>query len=145
VATILLVEDDPDIRETLTEILHGECYTVLTAGHGREGLSVLLSLPELPDVILLDLRMPVMDGRELRRCLRSHPEWHRIPVVIYSGTPDFCPSDDLEPLAGHLVKPVEIPVLLAILRRCSPPGSGSGCVQAAVEDSEADDLELVAA
>lgn len=118
--TILLVEDDPDIRETLTEILHYERYAVLTASHGREGLAVLASLHELPDVILLDLQMPVMDGREFRQELRAHPEWRSIPVVVYSGTPDFCPPGDLMPLAGNLVKPVEVPELLGVLQNCCP-------------------------
>lgn len=117
-ATILLVEDDPDVREPLSEILHDELYTVLTAGHGGEGLTVLSSRGTLPDVILLDLRMPVMDGREFLVRLRGHPDWRNIPVVVYSGTPDFCPPDALGPVAGNLVKPVQIPVLLDLLARC---------------------------
>lgn len=143
-ATVLLIEDDPDIRETLTEILHGERYSVLTASNGQEGLSVLSSIRVLPEVILLDLRMPVMDGREFRIHLRVHPTWGHIPVVVYSGTPDFCPPGDLEPLAANLLKPVEIPVLLEVIRNCcrgtEPPGfdpEDEGC--------ELGDLELLAA
>lgn len=129
-ATILLVEDDPDIREPLSEILHEERYTVLTAGHGGEGLSVLSSLCTLPDVILLDLRMPVMDGREFLVRLRSRPEWRSIPVVVYTGTPDFCPPDEPDTVAANLLKPVEIPLLLEVLARCCG-GRNAGAAQRA--------------
>lgn len=142
-ATILIVEDDPDIRETLTEILQGERYTVLTAGHGEEALTILAAVDDLPRVILLDLRMPVMDGREFRLRLRLHPRWRDIPVVVYSGTPDFCPPGDLEPLVANLIKPVEMPVLLRVLRRCCharEARSGSATVE-----GELPALELVAA
>jgi CheY-like chemotaxis protein len=145
VATILLVEDDPDIRETLSEILHGERYTVLTAAHGREGLTLLSALRVLPDLILLDLRMPVMDGREFRGVLLAHPEWRAIPVVVYSGTPDFCPPEDLEPLAANLVKPVEIPVLLAVLARYCGPRATAPHAGLSAGDGELDEELLFAA
>lgn len=144
-ATILLVEDDPDIRETLTEILHCERYDVLTAGHGREGMAVLASLRELPDLILLDLRMPVMDGREFRLELRAHPEWSAIPVVVYSGTPDFCPPGDLMPLAGSLMKPVEVPELLGVLRRCCPATAERRPTEPDNAEYDTDEFGLLAA
>ena len=116
--TILCVEDDPDVRETFAAILEEEGYRVLTAGDGREGLATLAAAPTLPDAILLDLRMPVMDGREFRAQLRLHPQWCEIAVVICSGTPGACSGGDLEPLAASLVKPVDVPQLLEILGRC---------------------------
>ncbi|MCC2670242.1 MAG: chemotaxis protein CheY [Armatimonadetes bacterium] len=116
--TILCVEDDPDVRETLTAILEDQGYAVLTAGNGREGLTALASAPTLPDAILLDLRMPVMDGPEFRTHLRLHPEWSHIAVVVCSGTPGCGSNEELEPLAGSFLKPVEVPELLALLQRC---------------------------
>jgi len=145
VATILIVEDDPDLRETLAEILLCERYQVLTAAHGHEGLLLLSSLRVLPDVILLDLRMPVMDGREFRSVLRGDPVWQVIPVVVYSGTPDFCPPDDLEPLAANLLKPVEIPVLLQVLAGCCRGQAVSAVSHTEIERYEEEEEPLLAA
>src|SRR4051812_46327475 len=62
-AKILIVEDDVDIRDSLRQLLEDEGFSVLTAGNGREGLERLKSMSQ-PCLILLDLLMPVMDGRE---------------------------------------------------------------------------------
>ena len=69
--TLLIVEDDPDIRACLEEIMVSEGFEVLTAAHGREALQALQSAQTLPALILLDLTMPVMDGPQFLAELAS--------------------------------------------------------------------------
>jgi CheY-like chemotaxis protein len=84
---ILLVEDDPDVRYSVTLVLQNEGYDVATAGDGREALEVLRRAA--PALILLDLMMPVMDGFEFRVRQMQDPELARIPVIIFSGGSDL--------------------------------------------------------
>lgn len=84
---ILLVEDDTAIRETMSELLAEEGYRVTTAANGAEALE-LLDASDAPSLILLDLMMPVMNGFELRRALRSDPRLADIPVVVISASRD---------------------------------------------------------
>ncbi len=81
---ILLVEDDWSIRAALTGILEEEGYVVTTASNGRQALERLRS-SSTPDLIVLDLRMPIMDGWEFRAAQKSDPELARIPVVAVSA------------------------------------------------------------
>lgn len=82
---ILVVEDDDAIRRLASDLLTDEGYEVRTARTGQEGLDVLAAwLPEMPDLILLDLMMPVMDGETFHQHL---PETARaIPVLVLSGS-----------------------------------------------------------
>jgi|GEM_PF-2820402 len=79
----LLVEDDPEIRALLRRALENDGWTVTEAGNGREGLSQ--AIRQRPDVILLDLLMPVMDGFEFVQELRRKEEWREIPVVVLTA------------------------------------------------------------
>lgn len=81
---ILLVDDDPDIRETLSEFLSDEGYDVASAGNGREALQALRGAPP-PCVILLDLSMPVMDGFEFRAEQLKDAAIAGIPVVVVTA------------------------------------------------------------
>src|ERR1700679_2088809 len=83
--TILIVEDDQGIRETLVEILDSEGYIVLSASNGLEALQVLRSTAVKPDLILLDLMMPVMDGLSFKAQSSQDPSLAKIPVVIMSA------------------------------------------------------------
>ncbi len=82
--TILIVEDDAVIRETIQIALEMDGYKVFTAKNGEEGMS-LLSTIERPCLILLDLMMPVMDGFEFIRRLEKDLKLATIPVVIVTA------------------------------------------------------------
>lgn len=82
-ATILIVDDEPILRQLFQRVLEHEGHTVMTAGNGREALSVMRE--RVPDLIMLDMMMPTMDGTTFLRLMRRHPEWARVPVVIMSA------------------------------------------------------------
>lgn len=108
-ARLLLVEDDVDIRETLSDALGWEGYTVEVAAHGRAALDWLAKGTHV-DVILLDLMMPVMNGWEFRRAQLADPALANIPVVVLSASaPDSCRPD------RYLPKPFSVERLLAVL------------------------------
>lgn len=87
---ILLVEDDPDMREILSMVLQKEMYEVILAQNGREGLELLFSAR--PSLILCDLMMPQMDGREFLKRIRGNPGARALPVIILTAVD----SDDNE-------------------------------------------------
>ena len=82
---LLIVDDDPAIRETLADLLHDEGYVVMTAIHGQDALTRLRASDARPCVILLDLMMPVMSGAEFYTELRNDPALADIPVVVISA------------------------------------------------------------
>jgi CheY-like chemotaxis protein len=83
---ILVVDDDPDIRDSLREVLEDEGYPVSCVSNGREALDYLKSKQPRPCVILLDLMMPVMDGWQFRREQKQDPEIADIPLVVITAT-----------------------------------------------------------
>jgi DNA-binding response OmpR family regulator len=82
-ATVLVIDDEFGIVDVLETILTEEGYRVLTACNGKQGL-VRLS-EEKPDVILLDLMMPILSGGGMLRAMASQPTHQRIPVIMMSG------------------------------------------------------------
>lgn len=82
---ILLVEDDQDIRETLREVLIAEGYAVQVASNGQEALDCLRAAVELPNLVLLDLMMPVKDGLAFRREQQSDPLLAHVPIVLMTA------------------------------------------------------------
>lgn len=85
-STVLVIDDEARTREALTRLLAREGYQTVTAGDGAEALRALESAT--PDVILLDLMMPGMDGLELLEALRRHPQWKALPVVVLTALSD---------------------------------------------------------
>lgn len=81
--TILIVDDEHDIAEALGDILEDEGYAVQRAIHGREGLNRIQERP--PDLIILDMMMPVMDGREVLAILHKDERLRAIPVIAISA------------------------------------------------------------
>jgi two-component system response regulator MprA len=111
--TVLVVDDDRDIRDVLTDALEAEGYTVVTAADGQEALDWLRSGAARPCVILLDLMMPRMDGIQFRTELLNHSEFALIPVVVLSADPSAIVAARSLNFAGSLRKPVQLEALLA--------------------------------
>src|SRR5688572_20891611 len=84
---ILLVEDDEGCQEALAELLSDEGYRVAVVGDGHEAI-LYLQTHALPELIILDLMMPEMDGQEFRERQLQNPTWAQIPVIIVSARPD---------------------------------------------------------
>ena len=82
-STVLLVEDDEDARDVMVRTLDKANWTVIEAGNGREALDQLGK--SRPELILLDLMMPVMDGFDFLLEMRAHPEWQDIPVIVLTA------------------------------------------------------------
>lgn len=111
---VLIVEDDADLREMMAQLLTLEGYSTETVANGRAALEYLRR-GNRPNVILLDLMMPVMDGWEFRRRQRSDPELAQVPVVVLSAI-DPNRAADLEG-AAFLKKPLDFDRLLALIRQ----------------------------
>jgi CheY-like chemotaxis protein len=116
--TVLVVEDDFDVREVIGEVLGTRGYHVVGAIDGSHALD-LLRLGVRPQVILLDLMMMPMDGYSFREAQRADPAIADIPVIVMSaGDPRGDAVASLE-AAEFLKKPVELATLLAALDRVS--------------------------
>jgi CheY-like chemotaxis protein len=116
---ILLVEDDDDIREAMADVLESACHTVVAACHGAEAL-VLLGRDAAPELILVDLAMPVMNGLALRLELMKEPRLAGIPVVLMTGAAETLPPTGRLKFAAVLAKPFEPQALLTTLARLVP-------------------------
>lgn len=85
--TILIVEDDEDIRNLYLEILEGEGFKVLAASSGKEALQILNALDREPCLILTDFMMPGMTGAELIKIIRKEDLLMSLPIVMISAKP----------------------------------------------------------
>jgi CheY-like chemotaxis protein len=118
--TILVVDDDSDIRDTLTEILGDEGYRVSSARNGREALAFLTAQTR-PSLILLDMMMPEMDGWRFRQEQQRNPDIAGIPVVILSAHGNVREAALALGVADYLRKPLRVESLLEIAERyCRP-------------------------
>ncbi len=110
-ATILVVDDEEAIRGLLVNLLEDEGYLVVAARNGRAALEAIADAP--PNLVITDLMMPELDGRELIRRLQARPEWSQIPVILLSAA---LPDRGAIPLVGVFVsKPFDLDALLAII------------------------------
>jgi two-component system, chemotaxis family, chemotaxis protein CheY len=126
VRSILLVEDDIDIRIDLADLLRTEGYEVETAANGQEALDWLRDHSDQVGLILLDLMMPVMNGWDFRARQLEEPELTAIPVVLLSGAGDVARHALALKTAGYLIKPLRLDSLLRVVSRlCPPDGVGS--------------------
>ncbi len=121
---VLIVDDDPDIVETLAMLLSGS-HDVATALNGLEALDAMRA--QVPDVVLVDLMMPVLDGAALVREMRARGI--RTPVIILSATPDLARQAAGIDAVAKLRKPFDITALerairLALEGRGPPAGGG---------------------
>lgn len=124
-ATVLYVEDDRSSAEPLTLFLRRRGHSVVCTTNGEEALSTLLIVS--PDVIVLDLQMPLMDGVEFLNILRCYRKWAELPVVIV--TADSPLLDRVTQLGGakpaNVVnifrKPLTYSDIAASIDQCAPP------------------------
>ncbi len=114
--TVLVVEDDADIRDSLAAILEGRGYVVHTACDGAEGLA-LLRAGLRPCLTLVDLMMPVMNGWEFRAELLRDPELVRLKVVVLSGVADIRQHAATLGAVSYLSKPINLPMLFGTLEQ----------------------------
>ena len=113
---ILLVEDDLDVREALSDTLEDQGFEVVTAENGLDALRLLGQMAVHPSVILLDLMMPIMDGYGFLAARKCDPTLASIPVAIITAGHgvDRARLGDSPPVVA---KPIRIPYLLSVLRR----------------------------
>jgi CheY-like chemotaxis protein len=117
---IAIIDDDADIRDVLRTLFEERGYQVVEAADGREALAMLEQAEIKPDVLLLDLMMPMMDGWQLRAKLRQDPSLASIPIVIMSAHLALLRAiANAEPNLTVLAKPVEIERLFEIVARYS--------------------------
>jgi len=111
---ILLVEDDTSIRELLVEIFELEGYEVHSSSNGLEGIACLEK--QIPDVILMDIFMPVMDGFAFRKEQMENPAWQLIPTIAMSAQNQKKEELQILELTNFISKPLELDQLLETIR-----------------------------
>ncbi|MFT3772792.1 MAG: response regulator [Minicystis sp.] len=113
---VLVVDDDPDIRETLREVIEAEGFSVETAANGRAALEALI-MGLRPSLIVLDLMMPSMSGWDVLSAIRGDRALADIPVAVVSASGSRTPP----PGATHFLrKPIDIDALLDLVRDPRP-------------------------
>jgi len=110
---LLVVDDDADLREAITDVLRDAGYEVLVASNGRQALEVLARSSPLPGLVLLDMMMPVLDGAGFLAELGHHPEWAGVPVVVFSAS--ATPNIQELGARGWIRKPVDLEALLEVV------------------------------
>lgn len=127
-ASILVAEDNPDSRDALRALLEAYGFRVIEAENGNE--AVKQAIVRRPDLVLMDVMMPVMDGIQATRTLRGSPDFRQVPILALTA---LTGSRDLAIEAGcddFLPKPIDIPVFLKKIRdwlqRQNDPGRDGG-------------------
>ena len=118
---VLLVDDDPDFVEAVKVIVQSGGYDVRVAADGKEGLEAVDA--EKPDIIILDVMMPVMDGHQACAALKTNPETKDIPIILLTAVADrvttskYTHRNMLESEAeDYMPKPVEPKELLELIK-----------------------------
>jgi CheY-like chemotaxis protein len=116
-ARVLVVDDDQDAREAMTELLQIQGFRVVEACNGQEALDLMMA--ENPSVVLLDLMMPVLNGWEFLRRRKAQPQLARIPVIVTSAVIDRAVGAEAEGADEVLVKPLDIERLVKLVKHFS--------------------------
>jgi len=121
IGNVLIVEDDADTREMLATLLSMEGFHAVAAEDGLEALHLLRTVrhraPDIPCLVLLDLKMPRLSGNEFRRAQLGDPIVANVPVAVISGATDAQQrAEDLGAVAT-VTKPIDFDVLLNVVRR----------------------------
>ena len=113
--TILMIEDNEAVRESVTYVLQECGYRVAVVSNGEEAITYLAT-HELPCAILLDLEMPVMNGWEFRKWQQQHALFAKIPVIIMSGVCDDQRTYELLRPEAYIDKPIDFDSLFNALQ-----------------------------
>ncbi len=115
---VMVVDDSPSVRRVVGRLLHGQGWTVLPARDGLEALELLHHARVLPDLMLVDVEMPRMDGFELVATLRNNPAWAHIPAVMLTSRSGGKHRRKAEEVGanGYVVKPYQDAELLETIR-----------------------------
>ena len=114
---VMIVDDDPDIRETIEQLLRKRGHPVTTASDGAEALDRLRTETLVPCLILVDLMMPGMNGFQLMQALGADPALAAIPVVVITGAGPAVELRRKEIRGEVMRKPFDLPALLSVVRR----------------------------
>jgi CheY-like chemotaxis protein len=113
--SILVIDDEQGFRDGVVDLLEMEGYSVRAA---RDAVEAVPLLPEFrPDIILLDLGMPLLDGESFLRGLQGLPAARRVPIVLISGRGDLPSIASRSGATAYLQKPFEAPQLLSLIER----------------------------
>jgi CheY-like chemotaxis protein len=115
-ATILVVDDEPLIAMALEATLEDAGYRVATAANGRQGLERLAEAPR-PDLVLLDMMMPVMNGPAMLAAMAADPELDGVPVIVLSSLPEEAVRERAKGVAAILRKPYTAAAILDAITR----------------------------
>jgi two-component system KDP operon response regulator KdpE len=133
---VLVVDDDPSIRRMIVAALRRDGYVFREAPNGKEALDVMRS--EHPNVVVLDLMMPVLSGWDVLQARELEPDLKEIPVIIISANraPEVATAVD-KGICAFLPKPFDIGALSALVRSCLVPGTQAGGRSASSDEAEA--------
>jgi CheY-like chemotaxis protein len=118
---VLIVEDDADVREMLATLLSTEGFYAVGAEDGLEALHLLRTVrhraPNVPCLVLLDLKMPRLGGNEFRRAQLGDPTVASVPVAVMSGATDIVQRAQAMGAVASVAKPIDVDLLLDVVRR----------------------------
>lgn len=114
---VLVVDDDPALREALEEVVGDSGFGVHSASNGQEALNLMRQLSDKPCVVLLDVMMPVMDGWGFRSAQMADPSLAPVPVIVLSAHADIVDTATKMGAQAHLKKPVDLTALIDAVRR----------------------------
>lgn len=121
VGNVLIVEDDPDTREMVRQLVATHGFYALVAADGLEALHLLRAVrhraPEAPCLVLLDLTMPRLGGKEFRRSQLGDPSVASVPIAVMSGAADLQQRAEAMGAVATLAKPLDIDVLIEVVKR----------------------------
>ena len=120
--SVLVVDDNEDIRTTIRDVLEDQGFTVTCAANGRVALEMLISGQSKPSLILLDLTMPEMDGWTFRQEQQKVPRLAQIPVVLFSGHHDAAQAAQSLNVAALMTKPLRLDGLVTLVEQLSRRG-----------------------
>ena len=119
--SILIIDDDEGFRDGIVDLLEMEGYSVRAARNAVEAVPLL---PEFrPDLILLDLRMPLLDGESFLRSIHGLPATRTVPIVLISAKDQLPSIASRSGATAYLQKPFEAPQLLAVIERVLARGA----------------------